>query len=98
MNYITTTVIALSLTLTAAANATDFIATNHSKLTNLCITAAQGDKEKMRIAIWKSGYSKNYVATNIKCNDLTLLDFVAQYGTSSTYYTRYRFSKVINFH
>lgn len=87
MNHITTTVIALSLSLTTTlitskANAADFVATDHSKLTNLCITAAQGDKEKMRIAIRKSGYSKHYVATNIKCNDQMLIEFVAKYGKS----------------
>lgn len=82
MNYLTTSLIALSLSLTATVNAADFVAMNNTKLTNLCVTAAQGNKEKMRIAIWKSGYSKHYITTNIKCNGLMLTEFVAQHGQS----------------
>lgn len=82
MNYLTTALITLSLSLTATANATNIVAKDDTRATKLCLTAAQGNRAAMYNAIKASGYSKHYVVNNIKCNNQHITEFVAQHGKS----------------
>lgn len=82
MHHLTTILITLSLSLTANAHAAEVVAQDNTQVTKLCVTAAQGNRAAMHNAIKNSGYSKRYVVNNIKCNDLPMTDFIAQYGKS----------------
>jgi hypothetical protein len=82
MNYLTTALITLSLSLTATASATDIVAKDDTRATKLCLTAVQGNRAAMYNAIKASGYSKHYVVNNIKCNNQHITEFVAQHGKS----------------
>jgi hypothetical protein len=48
----------------------------------LCVVASEGNKTKLSKAIKKTGLSKNYVAANVKCNELDIVAFIEQYGTN----------------
>jgi len=74
--------LAISVSLTSAANATKLVVTDNEISTELCITAAQGNRAKMHNAIKNSGLSKSFVVNKVKCNDQNITDFVAQYGKS----------------
>lgn len=76
------TTLTLSLTVAGMANASTLIAKDQSLTTELCMTAASGNRAKMHNTIKNSGYSKSYIYYNVKCNDQNITEFVAQHGNS----------------
>lgn len=69
--------------LVASANAADLKAVNKSTETNLCMTAASGNKIAMASEIKASGYSKNFVAEKVQCNGKNILAFVELHGKNA---------------
>ena len=78
------TTLTVSLTLTGMASATTLVAKDHSISTELCMTAASGNRATLNNSIKNSGLSKSFIVYNIKCNSQSITDFVAQYGKSPT--------------
>lgn len=74
---------AMVLGLVSSANATELKAANQSVQTNLCLTAASGNKAAMHNQIKASGYSKQFVAEKVQCNGNNILAFVEKHGKNS---------------
>lgn len=75
------TIIAMSFTV--SAQAAKLIAVDESIATNLCVTAATGNRAAMHNTIKSSGYSSKFIASKIECNGENLLSFVENNGTNS---------------
>jgi len=80
----TLTTLTLSLSVLGMANASTFIAKDNSVTTELCMTAASGNRIAMSKAIKNSRISKLDLVNKVKCNEQNITDFVAQYGNSPT--------------
>jgi len=76
------TTVTLSLSVAGFANASSFVAQVNSATTELCMTAASGNRVAMNKAIKSSRISKSALVYKVKCNDLNITDFVAQHGDS----------------
>ncbi|GEA12792.1 DUF3718 domain-containing protein [Alteromonas sp. KUL49] len=63
----------------ASANV-EFVPSDDTASTNICVSAAEGNKNNLRDAIENAGVSKRYVATKMTCNDMPVIEFVAQYS------------------
>jgi hypothetical protein len=70
----------LSLSVVGISNASTLVAKDNSISTELCMTAASGNRAAMHNAIKNSRLSKSYVVYNIKCNAQNITDFIAQHG------------------
>ncbi len=68
---------------TSATQATEVIAADSSKFTKLCIVALNGNRAAMHSNIKASGYSQDYIVSNLRCNGDNILTFVEQYGKNS---------------
>lgn len=84
MNTFTKTIATLTIALSSigAANAASIVPENNSITSNLCATAASGNRAAMHNAIKESGLSKSFVVYNVKCNDESITSFVKNYGKS----------------
>ncbi|MCJ8321947.1 MAG: DUF3718 domain-containing protein [Colwellia sp.] len=69
--------------LIASTQAADVVAANNSQFTQLCVTAAAGNRAAMHNAIKSSGYSRTYVANNVQCNGENIISFVENNGKNS---------------
>lgn len=65
------------------SNATELKAANSSVYTNLCMKALSGNRAAMYNEIKASGYSRAFIAKNIKCNGIDILAYVQTYGKNS---------------
>ncbi len=63
----------------ASANV-EFVPSDDTASTNICVSAAQGSKTNLRNAIENAGVTKHYVATKMTCNGMPVVEFVAQYS------------------
>ncbi|MBA6257944.1 MULTISPECIES: DUF3718 domain-containing protein [unclassified Colwellia] len=80
-NIAVATIITLGFSI--SAQAAKVTAIDNSIATNLCVTAATGNRAAMYKSIKSSGYSSKYVANNIECNGKNLLSFVEHNGKNS---------------
>jgi len=69
--------------LIASAQAADVVASNNSSFTQLCVTAAAGNRAAMSNEIKASGYSRNFVAKNVQCNGENIVSFIEHNGKNS---------------
>lgn len=76
-----TTLVATGLSITAQASSLQ--AADDSLATNLCMTAASGNRAAMHNEIKASGKSAEFVAKNITCNGENILAFVENHGKNS---------------
>lgn len=77
----TLAVVGLFSGLTGAAMASpELVAADNNVSSKICVTAATGDKFDLRSAIKDAGLTKQYVENKITCNDMPIVNFVAQYG------------------
>lgn len=86
MNTFTKTVAVIGMTLGLAGIAsasTEFVATDNAVGTKICVAAVQGSKFKLREAIEDAGVSKRYVANEMKCNGVPIVEFVAQHSQNA---------------
>jgi hypothetical protein len=58
-----------------------FVATDGSVSSKICIAAAQGNKLKFNRLIDQAGISKRYVSQKMTCNGMPVEEFVAEYGS-----------------
>ncbi|GEA12790.1 DUF3718 domain-containing protein [Alteromonas sp. KUL49] len=63
----------------ASANV-EFVPSDDTASTNICVSAVQGSKSNLRDAIEDAGVTKRYVATKMTCNDMPVVEFVAQFS------------------
>ncbi|NMP17075.1 MULTISPECIES: DUF3718 domain-containing protein [unclassified Thalassotalea] len=73
----------------AAAEQAEFVGTDNSPETKLCLAAAKNDKAALRHQIrqinnWR-GIRPSYVIDNIACNDMDMPSFAYQYGADKTF-------------
>jgi len=73
----------ITLGLATTAQAAKVIATDKGITTNLCVTAASGNRAAMHNTIKASGYSSKFVASKVQCNGESLLSFVENNGKNS---------------
>lgn len=84
------TIIALTSLFTGSALASvEFTPTDDSVTSNLCVTAASGNKWKFHNQIKASALDKKYVAEEMTCNGLTVSAFVDQYGKNGDSIKKY---------
>jgi hypothetical protein len=73
----------LSLSSIGIASASNVMVPADNYVTSkLCVVASEGSKSKLSNAIRKTGLSKNFVAENVKCNELNIVAFIEQYGSN----------------
>ncbi len=94
----TLAVITLSVSAMGVANASQqLVGTDDSVTTNICLSAASGKKIELLKAIKDSGLSKRYVAENVQCNNMDIVQFVEKYGANpvatNDYITRGEYSR-----
>lgn len=75
-----TTLTLSSIGLASASNV--MVPADNYITSKLCVVASEGNKIKLAKAIKSTGLSKNYVATNVKCNELDIVAFIEQYGSN----------------
>jgi hypothetical protein len=75
------TCVAASFSMTT--HATDLVAADQSIATDLCLTAASGNRAAMVNQMKASGKSMQFIAKNIHCNGENILAFVDQHGKKS---------------
>jgi hypothetical protein len=73
----------IALGLVTSASAAKLTAVDKSKVTELCITAASGNRAAMHNTIKSSGYSAKFIADKVQCNGESLLSFVEHNGKNS---------------
>ena len=73
----------ISIGSTGAAQAGQVVSADKSIATNLCVTAATGNRAAMHNTIKASGYSAKFIASKIECNGENLLSFVENNGQNS---------------
>ena len=78
---VTATIITLGFT--AAAQAEKVVGEDQSIATELCVSAAAGNRAAMYNTIKSSGYSSKYVANKVECNGVSLLSFVENNGKNA---------------
>ena len=85
MNKLTKAIITLTCTFAfiSQASANHHIQADNTISTQLCAAAINGNRAVMFNAIKASGYSKQFVVNNIKCNNKDLMSFIEQYGHAS---------------
>lgn len=65
------------------AHASDLVAADQSIATDLCLTAASGNRAAMVNQMKASGKSMQFIAKNINCNGENILAFVERHGKKS---------------
>ena len=70
-------------TFTSVTQATEVIAADSSKFTKLCMVALNGNRAALHSNIKASGYSQDYIVSNLRCNGDNILTFVEQYGKNT---------------
>jgi hypothetical protein len=85
MNTLTKAIAITTLTLSSIglASASNVMVPADNYVTSkLCVVASEGSKAKLSQAIKKTGLSKHFIATNVTCNELNLVNFIEQYGSN----------------
>lgn len=76
-------ILGTSFALAATVSAqTEIEAADDFATSKICEAAAKGSRSQVRNAVEHSGLSKQYVANNVTCNDMPLVEFVEQYGAN----------------
>ncbi len=68
---------------------TKLVAADDVVTSDICVVAAEGSKMKLHKAIKDAGLSRDYVASNVQCNDMPIVEFVEQYGDNVASINRY---------
>jgi len=69
--------------LIASTQAADVVAANNANFTQLCVTAAAGNRAAMHNEILASGYSRTFVAKNVQCNGQNIVSFIEHNGKNA---------------
>lgn len=85
---------AFGLTMTATTASAGIVGLDKSTATQLCVTAATGTKVAMHLEIKGSGWSKNFVQDNVKCNGSSIGFFASQHGSDGVQHLLPRNTKV----
>ena len=68
---------------------TKLVAADDAVTSDICVVAAEGSKMKLHKAIKDVGLTRDYVANNVKCNGMPIVEFVEQYGDNVASINRY---------
>ena len=97
MKYLKLTLIAVSLSAAASAQALTykFIANDNSIETQLCVLAGSNDKSKLNQVMSNYTKSKRYIANSVRCNDMVISSFASRYNADDTanYLNKYTLPK-----
>ncbi|WP_448568361.1 DUF3718 domain-containing protein [Thalassotalea ganghwensis] len=74
------TIAAVTSILAFSSQAVELKAGDDSIYTDLCITAASGNRAVLHNAIKATGMSKKFISTKVQCNSKDMISFVSQYG------------------
>ncbi|MDC8829407.1 DUF3718 domain-containing protein [Alteromonas gilva] len=83
MKALTKVMIALGVTMSAmsvAQASPELVAADDYVTSEICVVAAEGNKVKLRRTLRDAGLSPEFVAKNVTCNDMPIVEFVEQYG------------------
>lgn len=86
MNVITKVmaIVGVSFGLVAGVSASpQLVGSDDSMTTKICLSAASGSKFKLRDAMKEAGVDKRFVESEVSCNGMPFVEFVAQYGDDS---------------
>ncbi|MGB1198516.1 MAG: DUF3718 domain-containing protein [Thalassotalea sp.] len=73
-------ILALSSSLAFSSQAVELKAADNSTYTQLCMTAASGNRAALYNAIKNTGHSKKFITKSVQCNSADMVAFVQQYG------------------
>jgi len=73
-----------ALSFIASSQATEITAADNSTLSELCVTASAGNRAAFHNAIKSSGYSRAFIAKNVKCNGQSIHKFIETKGKNSS--------------
>lgn len=105
MNTFTKTITVLSIALgsVAMANANPtptLFANDDSASTRICMAASKTSKLRLNSTIKSASLTKRQAVEDIKCNDMTLIEFVEKYSENATvlndYLTSGEYSKSLS--
>ena len=68
---------------------TKLVAADDAVTSEICVVAASGKKLKLHKTIKDFGLTRNYVARNVECNGMPIVEFVEQYGDNVTSINHY---------
>ncbi|WP_199609121.1 DUF3718 domain-containing protein [Flocculibacter collagenilyticus] len=87
MKILNTAIVAATLVFAAHSNAAiyEFIPTDNSDDTKLCVNAAKDKKSKLMRQISKLNLTRVYVANTVECNDKNITLFAEQYGATKVF-------------
>lgn len=63
-----------------AMASSELVAADNQESSKICVTAATGSKLALRSAIKDAGLTKRYVEAKVTCNEMPIVQFVAQYS------------------
>ncbi|CCQ11955.1 hypothetical protein PALB_28560 [Pseudoalteromonas luteoviolacea B = ATCC 29581] len=81
LTLIATTTFALTMT---TANATDFVASNNSVETNLCMAIASNSGHEVRDEMKLNRVNKHTVNNKLRCNKLDVKNFTVKYDLAKS--------------
>jgi hypothetical protein len=88
-------------TISMANAQTTLVSADDYVTSNICVAATAGSKIKLHKAIKEAGLTKRLVVEKVKCNQMPIVEFVAQYGDKVTaindYMTDGQYSKNMTF-
>lgn len=73
----------VAYTFTLFTQAQDFTAVDGSAFTQLCLKAVMGNRAAVHNQIKATGYSKKFIAQNVRCNGESIISFVRKNGRNS---------------
>jgi len=83
MNIKKLATVIIALGLVSSASAAKFSAIDKSITTDLCMTAASGNRAAMHNTMKSSGYSSKFIVNKVQCNGESLLSFIEHNGKNS---------------
>tara|TARA_B110000091_G_scaffold210794_1_gene254285 strand:- start:1494 stop:1820 length:327 start_codon:yes stop_codon:yes gene_type:complete len=76
-------IVLITMGFITSTQATEVVPADNSGFTKLCVTAAAGNIMAMQNKIRASGYSRPFIAENIKCNGEDLISFIKKNGKNA---------------
>lgn len=78
-----------SMSIAHAGSDTQLVAADNEVSSDICVVAAKGNKLKLHQALKSAGLSRDFVAANVTCNELPIVEFVEQYGENVNVINRF---------
>jgi len=98
MNTLKLTSVVVMILFSYQVNAANykFVAMDNSISTKMCVLAGSNDKTQLKKTMRLSGHNNRFIANNIKCNDMIMVQFANHYGAANTTKHLNRYTRFIN--